>query len=183
MDTTGQDAYNRFLSGDDTAFDEILDLYHNSLIFFICGFVHNVTVAEDLAADTFAELILHPHRYNFSVTLKTYIFMIGRSRAIDYLRHNSKLNVISEAYDYTQEPDYHLLEDDIILDEQKKLLHDAVMLLKDDYRTAVHLVYFEEMSCEQAAKIMKKNKKQIENLLYRAKNALRKNLRKDGECF
>ena len=57
------------------------------------------------------------------------------------------------------------------------------MRLNDDYRTAVHLVYFEEMSCEQAAKIMKKNKKQIENLLYRAKNALRKNLRKDGECF
>ena len=35
----------------------------------------------------------------------------------------------------------------------------------------------------QAAKIMKKNKKQIENLIYRAKNALRKNLRRDGEHF
>ena len=45
--------------------------------------------------------------------------------------------------------------------------------LTDDMRAAVHLVYFEQLSYEDAAKVMKKNKKQVDNLLYRAKSTLR----------
>lgn len=73
----GASSYRRFLEGDQSAFDEILILYKDHLIFFLNGFVHNLTVAEDLAADAFAYLLLHPKRYDFSVSLKTYLFMIG----------------------------------------------------------------------------------------------------------
>ena len=37
------------------------------------------------------------------------------------------------------------------------------------------------MTYEQTAKVMKKNRKQIDNLLYRAKKELRIILEKDGE--
>jgi RNA polymerase sigma-70 factor (ECF subfamily) len=46
---------------------------------------------------------------------------------------------------------------------------------------AVHLVYFEEMTYAQAAKVMKKSPKQVDNLLYRAKKELRIILGEDGE--
>lgn len=88
----GASSYRRFLEGDQSAFDEILILYKDHLIFFLNGFVHNLTVAEDLAADAFAYLLLHPKRYDFSVSLKTYLFMIGRSRALDWLRHEKHLS-------------------------------------------------------------------------------------------
>ena len=55
--------------------------------------------------------------------------------------------------------------------------------LSQDMRVAVHLVYFEEMTYEEAAKVMKKNRKQIDNLLYRAKKELRIILGKDGELL
>ena len=45
----------------------------------------------------------------------------------------------------------------------------------------MHLVYFEEYSYEDAARIMKKNRKQIDNLLYRAKNTLRDMIGEEGE--
>ena len=48
-------------------------------------------------------------------------------------------------------------------------------------RTAVHLIYFEDMTYEEAARILKKNRKQVDNLLYRAKKELRAILGKDGE--
>jgi RNA polymerase sigma-70 factor (ECF subfamily) len=48
-------------------------------------------------------------------------------------------------------------------------------------RVAVHLIYFEDMTYDEAAKVMKKNRKQVDNLLYRAKKALRITLEKDGE--
>ena len=43
------------------------------------------------------------------------------------------------------------------------------------------MIYFEELSYEETAKVMKKNKKQIDNLLYRSKEKLRTILGKEGE--
>jgi RNA polymerase sigma-70 factor (ECF subfamily) len=50
-------------------------------------------------------------------------------------------------------------------------------------RLAVHLVYFEQLSCEEAAKVLKKSRKQVYNLLYRAKNTLRAVLGEESELF
>jgi RNA polymerase sigma-70 factor (ECF subfamily) len=39
------------------------------------------------------------------------------------------------------------------------------------------------MSYEQVGKVMKKNKKQVENIVYRAKKALRKELEKEVSLY
>ncbi|MBQ4626237.1 MAG: RNA polymerase subunit sigma-24, partial [Clostridia bacterium] len=70
----GESSYRRFLDGDEKAFSEIMDMHKNNLIFFINRYVCNVSVAEELAADVFAELLIHKRRYNFKTSLKTYIF-------------------------------------------------------------------------------------------------------------
>ena len=58
----GASSYRRFLAGDETAFDEILDLYRENLIFFINRFVRDTAAAEDLAIDAFLELLVHKNR-------------------------------------------------------------------------------------------------------------------------
>ena len=47
-------------------------------------------------------------------------------------------------------------------------MHRAIEKLSEDYRAAVYLIFFEELSYEQAAKVLGKSKKQIDNLIYRA---------------
>ena len=44
----------------------------------------------------------------------------------------------------------------------------------------MYLSYFEDMSNEEIADIMKKKRRQIENLIYNAKKALRFKLEKEG---
>jgi RNA polymerase sigma-70 factor (ECF subfamily) len=44
-------------------------------------------------------------------------------------------------------------------------------------RTAVHLVYFEGFSYEETAMAMKVSRKKVDNLLYRAKNSLKQELK------
>jgi len=178
--TNGESSYRRYLDGDQTAFDEIMRLYRSSLTFFINRFVHDMDAAEDLAIDTFMYLIVHRHRYNFKTSLKTYLFMIGRSRALDYIRHQSKFTMVELSEAETQLPSEPSLEEIILLDERKQQLNRALAQLPRDMQTAVHLVYFEELSYEEAAKVMRKNKKQVANLLYRAKAQLRSILGKDG---
>lgn len=68
-------------------------------------------------------------------------------------------------------------------DERKRIVNNALNSLTDDMRVVVHLIYFEDLSYDEAAKVMKKNRKQVDNLLYRAKKELRIILGKDGELL
>ena len=177
----GASSYRRFLEGDLSAFDEIIDIYKDSLIFFINRYVSDLDLAEDIAADTFATLLMKPEKYNFSVSLKTYIFTIGKNRAIDILRRRQRHGTVSLDVIPADTVSEESFIEDILRDEEKKRLHKAIDGLKKEYREAVHLVYFENMSVSDAAAVMGRGKRQVENLLYRARKALKETLGSEDE--
>ena len=177
----GASSYRRYLNGDEEAFRQIVKEYFDNLVFFIDRYVHDYAAAEDIAIDAFTELIVHKYRYNFKVSLKTYLFMMGRSRALDYIKHRGKLQMVELTEAEPEEGPS--LEEIILADQRKRAVHKAMAQLSDELRMAVHLVYFEQLSCDEAAKVMKKNRKQVYNLLYRAKNALRTILGEEGELL
>ncbi len=175
----GASSYRRYLEGDEEAFREIVQEYFDNLVFFIHRYVHDYAAAEDIALDVFTQLVVNRHRYNFKVTLKTYLFMMGRSRALDYLRHRGRLVMVelSEAENVANEA---TLEELLLEDQRKRRVNEALQQLDEEMRIAVHLVYFEELGCEDAARVMKKTRKQVYNLLYRGKNQLRTILGEEG---
>lgn len=177
----GERSYRRFLEGDERAFDEILTQYFDGLTFFINGYLHDVHASEDIAIDVFLQLIIHPHRYNFGASLKTYLYMMGRSRALNELRRRARRQTVSldEVAEAADEDERSLLET-VIADERRRAVNGALSRLSEPFRTVLHLIYFEQMSYDEAARVMKKNRKQVDNLLYRAKAALRAELGKDG---
>ena len=67
--------------------------------------------------------------------------------------------------------------------EDARTVRECMDRLNNDYRTVLYLVYFEEVDGDGAAKIMGKSKKQLANLLYRAKQALKTELEKEGFCY
>ena len=166
----GASSYRRYLDGDEAAFEQIVKDYFDSLTYFINGYVHDMDIAEDIAIDAFSDLIVHKHRYNFQVSLKTYLFMIGRSRALNYIKHRGKFQLTELPEDMPMDS---TLEEELLLQERKQSIHRAVEQLKPDLREAVHLVYFEQLSCQEAGRVMKRTTKQVYNLLYRAKETLR----------
>ena len=171
--------YRRYIAGDDGAFDSLMDMYHDGLILFINKLVGNYAVAEELAADAFVELLIHKKRFLGNSDFKTYLYAIGRHKAIDYIRRDAKKTVptdeILELSDEAQR-----IEEDYITDESRRALHRAIGKLSEDARAAVYLVFFEELSYEDAARVLGKNKKQIDNLVYRAKAVLKKILTEEG---
>lgn len=68
----------------------------------------------------------------------------------------------------------------ILTDQRKRAVNGALAKLPPETQQAIHLVYFEEMSYAQAAAVMRKTTKQIDNLLSRGKTALRDILGKEG---
>lgn len=176
----GEVCYRRFLEGDDDAFRVIIDLYRANLIFFINGITHNLSDAEDIAEDCFYELVVHPKRYDFSVSLKTYLYTVARNKSIDCVRYRARRGTVA-LEDCGELVDAYIgHEKEYCIKERNRALYLAIERLKEEYRTVLYMFYFEDMSYDGIGRIMKKNRKQIDNLLYRARAALRNELGKDG---
>ena len=179
----GASSYRRFLDGDESAFDEIMKDLFDNLVFFIERYVHDIHAAEDIAIDAFSDLVVNKHRYNFKVTLKTYLFMLGRSRALNYIKHRKTIEFVELMEADNVSAEQETLEEIVLADERKRFINNALCSLSDDMRVVIHLIYFEDLSYDEAAKIMKKNRKQVDNLLYRAKKELCIILGKDDELL
>lgn len=178
--SNGESSYRRFLGGDEAAFEEIMKAYFDSLIFFINRYVKDVHAAEDIAIDSFAYILANKRRYNFRVSLKTYLFMIAKSRALNYIRHKKAL-VLVPLDEVQNLADEKSVEDAVLKNEISHKINSALEKLSEDMQIAVHLVYFEDLSYKQAGAVMKKTAKQVDNILYRAKCELRIILGEDGE--
>ncbi len=174
----GKDAYRRYLDGDDAAFCELIDMYADPLIFFIRRYVPSLADCEDIAEDCFAELIIHKGRYNFKTQLKTYLFGIAHHKAVSFVRR-AKFRT-GEPIDETVSDEYAGFEEKILTDERNAVLNRALASLAPDYRTVLHLIYYEELSYGEVARVMRKTKKQVENLAYRGRLALKDKLMKEG---
>ena len=177
----GESSYRRFLEGDESAFDEIVDSLFYSLIYFVNGYLHDYQTAEDVAIDVFSDIYANKKRYNFSVSLKTYVFMIGKSKALNHLKRRKLISTVdfSEARDLSD--DGLRLEEIVLDDERRRIVRSALERLPGDWQTAVHLIFFENMSCEEAARVMNKSKKQVYNMTARAKVRLREILGEEGK--
>jgi len=173
---TGESYYRRYLDGDESAFDGVLTLYFDNLVFFLNRYVQDVQAAEDLAMDAFLALLIHPTRYQFKTSLKTYLFTIGRNKALNYLKKRKRIRHTEPLESEGVTPD---LAETFLDSEERRALHRALSSLPDDMRTAVHLVYFEGFSYEETAMAMKVSRKKVDNLLYRAKTVLRQELKQE----
>ncbi|MBQ7324227.1 MAG: RNA polymerase sigma factor [Clostridia bacterium] len=179
----GAQCWRRYLDGDESGFDELLKTHRDSLTFFLYRLVHDESIAEDLCIDTFMELLLHKRRYNFKIPLKNYLFIIARSRAVDYMRHAKKFATVELSEAENETADNYTPEEILLKNEQSRALSLAMQSLPDEMQVALHLVYIEELSYKDAAHVMKKSPKQVDNLLTRAKSALRTTLSKEGDLF
>lgn len=179
----GSMEYERYLNGDDSAFADIVREYGDGLMLYINSFTHNIHVSEELMEDVFFKLAVKKPRFLKKSGFKTWLYAIGRNAALDYIRKQSRLSdkPFEEYVDlFKDEADVERL---YLKEEQMILLHACIKKLNPEYARVLYLVYFEGFDNAQTAKIMKKNKRQTENLIYRAKSALKSRLEKEGFVY
>ena len=179
----GASSYRRFLEGDDDGIVEIIKDHKDGLMLYLNSFVQNIHLAEDLTEDTFVKLIARRPRFSGKSTFKTWLYAIGRNVALDFLRKNAKLPTVSAEEAMTLIADEADVARQYLCSERKLQVHKALKQLNDEYRQVLVLVYFEDFQNDQVASIMGKSKKQIENLVYRAKLSLKSELEKEGFVY
>ena len=175
----GESSYRRFLAGDDNGMVEIVREFRDGLMLYLRSYTEDINAAEDCVQDTFIRLAVKKPKFSGRSTFKTWLYTIGRNIAIDYVRKSRRHRGVSlsECAVLADEAD---LEQSYLVSEQKINLRHAICRLREEYQQVLYLTYFESFSNEETAKIVGKSKKQIENLLYNARKALRTELEKGG---
>ena len=100
--------------------------------------------------------------------------------AISHLRHAKRFP--SETLEVPSEnvADKELLEQNYLREERKLRVHSALSRISAEYGRILFLKFFEELSNEEIARILGKTKRQVENQLWQAKQAMKKELEKEG---
>ena len=169
--------YKRYLAEHhEEDFRILLERHRESLMLFLFSFVHNMEDAEELMLDAYAEAAAGAG-YSGRSSFKTWLFSIGKKMALMRLRkqHFTFVEPLEHAEETTDLPELNILRE-----ERNHQLYEALSRLSAEYRQILILLYFEDMSHEEAGRIMGKNRKQIYNLVERGRAALREQLERMG---
>ena len=187
---TGAEAYRRYLDGDDGGLAELIRLYRDGLVLYLNGITDDMGAAEELMEDTFVKLAVKKPKFGGKSSFKTWLYAIGRNMALDWLRKNgrkrterlSQLSQLPEDIAYMNgaaaQPELCYMRE-----ERDAAVQRALSRLSPDYGSVLYLSYFEGFTNEEIRTIMNKNGRQVENLLYRAKQALKAQLEKEGFVY
>lgn len=173
---TDKELYHEFLQGSQKSFEEIIIRHKDKLIYFLIRYVKNIDIAEDLVQDVFVYILIHKENYDFNYALKTYLFTIAKSKALNYLKREKRITAINENDIY----DMQELEEKVFISERKNNLKLAMQKLKPEYQNAVYLADIEELSYKEIGKIMNKTESGVKVLIHRARKSLESILRREA---
>lgn len=113
--------------------------------------------------------------------MKTYLYTIARSRALNYLKREKKIISLEENIDYyANKENINQIEDTVFSNDKKRNIHNAIKKLNESQQRAVFLADIEELSYREICKITGKTLSQIKMTIYRARKNLKKILMEEG---
>lgn len=173
--------YQAFLKGDASAFEELVLRHRHNLVYFIMQYSTNFQTAEDIAQEVFAYIYVNPEKYNDSYEFKTFLFLLGKRRAIDYLRKENKYNNLS--FEETDIADTKTLDEIIDRKINESHIRKALYEIKPEYRRVLILIYFNDLSLAETALVLDKSISSVKVLAHRAKKRLKQILEKGGITY
>lgn len=143
----------RLAAGDDLALSEAFDRLAPAVYGCALRVLGDDAAAQDVVQDVFVELWSNPGRYDpAAATLRTYLTVVARHRAVDLLRSEMR-RVARQEHSYRLspgQPDASPCEE-VMASETVAAVRAAIRLLPDSQRQIVELAYFGGLTCREAA--------------------------------
>ena len=173
---TDKELYKEYILGNQESFEKLVIRHKDAIIYFIQRYVKSIDIAEDLAQDVFVYILINKKNYKFEYSLKTYLYTIAKSKALNYIKREKRIVAIDE----NQFEDLEELEEKVFKNERAENLKKAIQQLKVEYQNAIYLADIEELSYKEIGHIMNKTVGSVKVLIYRARKALEKIVIEEG---
>ena len=178
QEETDKELYKEYLKGNKQSFEKLVIRHKDHIIYFISRYTKNTDIAEDISQDVFVYLLLHKEQYDFKYSFKTYLYMIAKCRALNYLKSEKKVLPITDYNNlYIENND---LEEIIKKNQKSNYIRKVINKLKPDYQAVICLASIEGFKYKEIAKIMDKSVGQVKVMLNRAKKKLKEIIEEEG---
>lgn len=158
-------------------FEKVYKEYFSKIYNYMYYKVLNKEIAEDLTSNFFMKLLTKLDTFDDSKSkLNTWLYAIARNSVTDYFR----INKIDVSLDDEDNPldlkvDYEL-EKELIKNEDRKELYEALITLDDRTRKLLSLKYFFNMSVKEIAINTGINESTVSTICIRGIEKLKKQL-------
>jgi RNA polymerase sigma-W factor len=179
---------HRALDGDDQAFDELMQRYHQSVYNLVYRMIESPQEAEDIVQETFIKAFNALASFNEEYAFSTWLFKIATNHCIDTLRKR-KLRTFSldtpiQTKDGAVSRDYadesYSPERSTISNEHTSMILDAVEDLPEKYRVVINMRHHEDRSYEEISEILDIPIGTVKARIFRARELLKKILKDKG---
>lgn len=177
MTDFGASSYRRYLANNTETLEMLVHAYSDALVRYAYTYVGSAAAAEDIMEDAFATYLAKNVEFDSKEQIRCWLYKTVRSRAVDYLRRHRREISLEDLETILHTPD---LTVELIKREQNAILYRSLQSLPRQYRAVLQLHYIDEFSIPQICTILGKTKKQVYNLLSRAKVSMKELLTKEG---
>lgn len=162
---------------DNRDLESLLHAHGQSLIRYAYSITNSSAAAEDAMEDAFAALMVKGGSFQTEQQLRAWLYKVTRNKALDYLRRHRRESPLEDVENVLSS---ETMEDGVLLQERNRRLYLCLQALPLQYRDVLQLSYLENFEPDVVCTILHKTKKQVYNLLARAKVALREKLIEEG---
>lgn len=162
--------------------EKYIYFYGKDLYSFCCSITRNVQEAEDLYQDTFLKLYETRDRVVIKKNPKSFLMSVSVNLYRNYKRKLSVRQRITGGCMSVEEfvteipSDGRMTEEEVLAQEECRMVRTTVEKLPDKYRIPILLFYMEELTLADIAEILKVPEGTVKSRIYRAKKILKQKL-------
>jgi RNA polymerase sigma-70 factor (ECF subfamily) len=177
----------KILEGKKSSFEELMKKYNKKVFGFIFRMVRDEEIAIELTQDFFIKIYNLLARYNFEYKFYTWAYRICYNLVIDYIRKNQahvdsldsdsvSPKQLMESRNYVSEDGFEIL----VKNELNEYIWKVVDSIPIKYRELILLRYFQGLKYDEIADITRLPIGTVKNRIFKAKEILKMEMKKDG---
>jgi RNA polymerase sigma-70 factor (family 1) len=167
--------------GDKQAFRQVFDLYKTKLYFFVLHIVNNEAASEELVQDIFLRLWVSRQALGGIFNPDSYLFVIARNRSLDYIQQAAREREMKKGLTRTMVFGENTTEEDIYLNESKRLIEAAISKLPQQQARVFRLSKEQGLKRFEIAQALNISENTVKNHLGEAIRFIKKYLQEHGD--
>ncbi len=155
-------------------YSEIISRYHIKLTHYLRKFIHDRDELEDVLQAVFIKAYENLYGFDEKRKFSSWIYRIAHNEAINHIKKYAKISVSVDEVEHLMVDEKVDLSRGVDQGILKEKVENALYQMKDNYREALILYFFEEKSYEEMSDILRVPINTVGTLIARGKKNLKK---------
>ena len=145
--------FERFIKGDQYAFEQIHRLYSLDILYFVKSLVTYEEEVQDIVAESFCKAFVAHETFHDLEHIKRFLFTVARNQAIDLLRSKAKEKVTKQELLYLTDEGEYFIDRERITAKYLSILHEEVENLPEQMKRVIKLILSAKTTKEIASNL------------------------------